>query len=57
MTEPTTPDLPQSGGSWVRQPDGTLTPAADPAVDPAPDATADKPTPRGKVAAPTPEKD
>lgn len=61
MTEPTKPDLPQSGGSWVRQPDGSLTPATDPAADPVPEAVpeavTEKPTSRGKVAAPAPEKE
>lgn len=51
MTEPTTPDLPQSGGSWIRQPDGSLTPANVPAPEAAPMAQPDNPMPRSKAAA------
>ena len=59
MTEPTSTDLPQSGGSWVRQPDGSLTPAdvppAETAGEIAPTVQPVKPTPRGKAAAPEKE--
>jgi len=54
MTEPTNADLPQSGGSWVRQPDGSLTPAPVPEASTAPTVAGDKPAPRGKTA---PEKE
>lgn len=57
MTEPTSTDLPQSGGSWVRQPDGSLTPADAPAADALPQTQTEKPTARPKVAAPAPEKE
>lgn len=40
-----TPDhpLPQAGGSYIRQKDGTLSPAADAGADPAPEMPVEPP--------------